>query len=133
MQVVEKFEDLKGMVCTGVCKSTNADALFFDLEDGRVFILYHSQDCCESVYIEDIVGDLSDLVNSEVLLAEEAHGEEHREVFDETFDEEVGMGLESWAFYKLSTIKGNVTIRWSGSSNGYYNIGVSFEEKRVLN
>jgi hypothetical protein len=77
----------------------------------------HSQDCCESVYIENIDGDLDDLIGNPILHAEAS-------TKDDPEAGEVGM----WTFYKIATVKGWVDIRWYGSSNGYYGIGVDLDE-----
>ena len=42
----------------------NDDRVVFTEENGDQYIFYHIQDCCESVTVRDIVGDLSDLVGS---------------------------------------------------------------------
>ena len=92
------------------------DEVRFESTCGRVFRLYHSQDCCESVDIEDVCGDVEDLIGSPILMAEEATSPDG--------DSESG----TWTFYKLATVKGYVTIRWLGRSNGYYSESVYFEE-----
>ena len=86
--------------------------------DGRVFRMMHHQDCCETVSVEDVVGDLEDLLNSPILRAEERS----------SGVTPTGDGDEQWTFYELCTIKGSVTIRWLGETNGYYGTEVSFEE-----
>lgn len=99
----------------------NDEAIEFEVDDGRVFRMYHSQDCCEHVYIESINGDLSDLVGSPLTLAEETDSPIPTRDPDDYIPES-----ETWTFYRFGTIKGFVDIRWYGSSNGYYSESVSF-------
>lgn len=135
-----EFSELKGKVLSKIDKINN-DELIFHLETGEKYKLYHSQDCCESVSIEDINGDLEDLIGTPILLAEEVSNDEFTNAFDAKFkkqkeddyvetDEDGDYKPESctWTFYKLATIKGYVDIRWFGESNGYYSEGVDFKK-----
>ena len=88
--------------------------LLFETAQGERFMFSHQQDCCERVDINDIVGDLQDLVGEPLLLAEEVEGETPVD-FNEREYESV-----TWTFYKFATRKGYVDVRWLGESNGYY-------------
>jgi len=97
--------------------------IHFITTEGKHYKLHHYPDCCESVEIESIVGDLIDLIDTPLLLVEEVSNcpapEGH--VMAE-------YGSETWTFYKFGTIKGYVDVRWYGSSNGYYSESVYFDE-----
>lgn len=121
---MEKFEDLKGKVLSAVDGKIGGDEIVFTLENGDKYMLFHEQDCCETVEIIDIIGDLPDLVGSEILRAEEVVSDTHP---DDKKDMEA-IDSYTWTFYKLATIKGSVTIRWYGTSNGFYSERVSFYE-----
>lgn len=119
-QLVE-FDVLKGLVITHVEVSSDGDKITFTADlDRRRFEMYHDQDCCESVSLEDVVGDWNDLLYSPILLAEESTSDDAPKYEgDESF---------TWTFYKLATAKGYIDLRWYGTSNGYYSEAVSFYE-----
>lgn len=101
--------------------SRDLDALRFVATNGLVFWMYHMHDCTEYVTLEDISGDLSDLVGVPLLMAEEVEGVTPPGPLAGTpFRQE----SETWTFYKFATAKGYVTIRWYGTSNGYYSESV---------
>jgi hypothetical protein len=104
---VKSFEDLKGRILYKVLKLDDYELRFYLTEDHYVR-MYHDQYCCESVLIEDIVGDLDDLVGTPLLLVEE--------VSDSDSDSKYEDG--TWTYYRFRTIKGSVDIRWHGTSNG---------------
>ena len=117
----EKIDELIGKTMTKVVE--NGDELTFYCESGEKYRFYHYQDCCEHVVIEDICGDLNDLVGSKTLNAEEVYNERLVAQWDEgrSFNES-----HTWTFYKFATLKGYVDVRWLGESNGYYSESVSF-------
>lgn len=115
------FENLKGQTLRSI--TNTGDEVRMVLEDGRSFRLYHEQDCCESVRVEDVIGDLSDLVGSPLTMAEEISNAPDP---DNRFEKDSWGDTHTWTFYKLATVNGYVTIRWLGESNGYYSEGVSF-------
>jgi hypothetical protein len=111
---------LKGKTLSSISGDVGGDEIVFVTVDGERYRMFHDQDCCENVSLEDIVGDLQDLVGSAILIAEEVNGESPIG-FDESNYESC-----TWTFYKFATIKGYVDLRWFGTSNGYYSEGVSF-------
>ena len=95
------------------------DEILFTTTKGEKYIMCHIQDCCEDVTIEDITGDLDNLIGTPILYAKEISDEDPNAVPSGTY-----------TFYKLATVKGWVDIRWYGESNGYYSESVDFARVR---
>jgi hypothetical protein len=118
------IETLVGKTITTIKQEDKQD-LYFTCSSGEQYILGHCQDCCENVTIEDICGDLDDLIGSPIVMAEEVSSEDPEDFDKNNYDS------YTWTFYKLGTAKGTVTIRFFGSSNGYYSESVDlFEIKK---
>lgn len=109
------FSDLVGKVIKKVERSDNR--IVFWTECGLRYTMEHSQSCCESVYIESIAGDLQNLVGKAIFSCSE-------ETNNDDSAGEYGIGM--WTFYKITAFGEYIDIRWYGSSNGYYSVGVSF-------
>ena len=119
-----KFVDvsiLKGKILKDI-KIRGTESILFIDEDDIGYEMFHDYDCCENVYIEDICGDINNLIGSEIIMAEEVTNRDLSPLnkYDESY---------TWTFYKFATVKGYVTIRWYGESNGYYSEEVDFAIK----
>lgn len=117
------FTTLTGKIISRIdgCEISSERVLFTDVY-GTAYHLVHYQGCFEDVRLEEIHGDVANLVGAPILLAEEIVGE----TGDKDFKSYTGS--YTWTFYKLSTIRGSVTLRFLGESNGYYSERVTFEE-----
>ena len=114
------IKDLIGKTLTKIENNDNVE-LIFHCTTGENYRMYHEQECCESVYVEDICGDLEDLVGTPITFADDPSGDIGVLNGDESY---------TWTFYKLATVKGWVDIRWYGCSNGYYSESVDFVIER---
>lgn len=135
---------LVGQTLIDVRVSEHSDQILFFTNTGKLYRMHHQQSCCENVNIDDICGDLTDLIGVPILVAEEitnkddiflgVHG---NTLLKAKFlqgsklpiedPERYRPDSETWTFYKFRTIKGSVDIRWYGTSNGYYSETVDFE------
>lgn len=119
-----EFSELLGKRIVKAAGVVGDDVVTFVTSDGETYRLYHSQDCCESVEVEEIIGDIYDIVDDgPILLAEEVSYEN-----EPTPEGLTGSDSYTWTFYKLRTLNGDVTIRWLGESNGYCSESVYFEK-----
>jgi hypothetical protein len=102
------ISDMIGQTFTEVYKTKDYREIYFK-NDTVTYKMYHQQDCCESVSVEDIVGTLDMLIDTPIVKAYSNGDSGHSDY-----------GTYSFTFYHIATIKGYVTIRWYGESNGYY-------------
>jgi hypothetical protein len=118
--IATNFKELEGKTIMKIGVDENdydeINTIWFYCSDESRYEMYHEQECCEHVTVEEITGgDLGDLIGDEILLAEVT-----------TNRDDCPGGSETYTFYRLKTIRTTVTIRWHGRSNGYYSEEVDF-------
>lgn len=118
------IEALLGKTIVAINGGEKGDkTIHFVCSDGTEYLMYHEQDCCESVTIEDVCGDLQRLFNTPITLAEDISNEVKG--WCTGWQDDWGDHY-TWTWYKLATVNEYVTIRWYGTSNGYYSESVDF-------
>jgi len=110
-----QINELLGDTLTGVAVSPDKTEITFHSQYGT-YRMFHDQECCEEVEVEDICGNIEDIVGTPILMAEAVYKAPTIE------------DSRTWTFYKLATVKGAVTFRWWGDGNGSYSEAV--EAKR---
>lgn len=115
-----EFKELRGKIIESIDihklgREHANDRIVFKCVSGEIYKMYHDQDCCEDVYITDICGNIDDLINTPIVVAEMVTNKDYNN------DDRM-----TWTFYKIATVKGWVDVRWCGTSNGYYSEEVDF-------
>ena len=117
MYYYESIDCLVGETITDIVGVDQySEEIIFICASGKQVKMYHEQDCCESVSLEDFNGDVNDLRGATVISAEERV---------ECPNNEDNYASATYTFYDIQTDKGSLWLRWYGTSNGYYSESVN--------
>ena len=102
------IDQIKGMTITAVVYKEVNESLLIHLNT-HVLEMIHHQECCETVYLADVVGSFEDLIGYPLL-----------EVSESFVDIATEDSSSTASYYNFKTVKASVQLRWVGESNGYY-------------
>lgn len=92
---------------------------------GKVFTLYHEQDCCEGVDLVNVEGNFQHLLGKVVTEVIEEIDPDDDPIFGA---QEPPCESRTNTRVTFKTDEDTVITRWVGESNGYYSEGVDFIE-----
>lgn len=99
-----------------------SETVLFYCKDGFIVEMFHYQDCCENVYLESADSiDNNDDIYTDCDWCEIEESTKKGDPINKDWDYS-----NTWTFYKMKTNKGYDTIRWYGTSNGYYSERIDF-------
>lgn len=114
--VVENcLSELEGEVISTVEGAETGWETIITTESGKAIKIYHEQNCCEHVSIED--SEVDNIVGGYCHFA--GFVDEETPVIT-TNDDYYYDNSQTWSFLKIETSKGSIWQRWLGESNGYY-------------
>ena len=115
------FFELKGKTITSIDGSNSDDSdTIITTSDGSIYTLTHIQDCCEHVRVYGSVGNIDDVLNAEVIAAEDTNPMDNPNASDYKIYDSA-----TWTQFRIVTNKGTFEMWWLGESNGYYSETVS--------
>lgn len=111
-----QLADLKGKVLIEIRGAEyGSERVTFVCSDGSRYAMYHEQDCCETVTVDEVIGNPDELLGDPIVEAYESWSK----IVD-------APDSGTWTFYRIATASTVLVIRWRGVSNGYYAEGVTF-------
>ena len=114
--------ELLGKIITEIKINESQAEVYITTSDG-IYEMYHSQDCCETVRIENVFGDPTKLIGDVLVVA-------HEDVLSNEYPDDVpteernSTDSFTYTIYTFATKTAEVKIRWLGTSNGYYSESV---------
>jgi hypothetical protein len=103
------FSTLKGQTITKI--TSDFESVTFKTV-GKTYKLEHFQDCCESVRLKNVIGDIKDILNVPITLAEEdnpSNPDWHLDHYDDS---------HTWSVFILEAAGKRVEFWFLRESNG---------------
>lgn len=116
------FDTLQGKTISKIVDDRDYNTVDFFTTDGGHYRMEHFQDCCESVYLADVAGGTLDALVGQTILSAYVETNDDIPAPSDTWADDYQM----WTFYTIRTMFYTLTLRWFGSSNGYYSVSVDF-------
>jgi len=124
-KMTNDFFTLKGQIVRKI-QALNGDSLCI-LTDKYRYDLYHEQDCCEYVRLVKVIGDIDNILNEEIIFAEEDAGANDPDWYGDNYNDS-----HTWTKFVLGTKNANVEFWFLGESNGYYGESISIKVEEIV-
>ncbi len=114
-----EFSDLVGEVLDAVDIDREENQILLTTRSGRRFLVYHEQDCCETVAISGQDGNFGKLIGKPIVEARDFAVDTSEEAIDSS---------QTTTTLVFRVDDQTVISRWIGDSNGYYSESVDIAE-----